>query len=95
MQVIDAVGVILSEDKLVCALFDGRYDAIGIVKIAGPDKEGKHYLDYTSPDGEERLYWLDKFGLLTEDELIDEAEKLKETQKRGLYEKLKLDFEGK
>lgn len=93
MQILDVTNIIIDDDKLVCALFDGRYDAIAIIKISEPDDNGKYHLNVTDPDGAERLYWLDRLGLLSEDELMAEAEKLKREQKRTLYEKLKLDFE--
>lgn len=93
MDIYDVTNVIVDDDKVICALFDGRYDAIAIIKISKPDDSSKCHLNVTDPDGAERLYWLDRLGLLPEDELINEAEKLKKEQKRTLYEKLKLEFE--
>lgn len=87
----DVTGVIISEDQLVCCLFDGREDlnAITIVKISDkPDKEGKFHLDCMNPDGADRVYWLDKFGLLDDEAMTKEVAKLADDPKRKLHAKL-------
>lgn len=92
MKLIDVTNVIVSGDKVVCALFDGRYDAIAIITIKTED-DGVPHLVSTDPQGAEKLFWLDRFGLLTVGELAAEAEKLERNERLQLYEKLKLEFE--
>ena len=90
-DIYDVTGVIISEDKLICALFDGRegLDAIMIVTISEkPDKEGKYHLVASNPDGEERVYWLDKFGLLDDEAMDAEVAKLNTDAKHKLLNKL-------
>ena len=88
-EIYDVTNFILTGDMLICAMFDGRYNSIAIIQVAGPDKWGKYKLDMTEPDKGERLYWLDKFGLLTEEDMQAEINELDKQEKRGLYEKLK------
>jgi hypothetical protein len=97
-EIYDVTGVIISEDKLICALFDGRegYDAIMIVKISEkPDKQGKYRLDCFDPDGEERVYWLDKFGLLDDAAMDAEVAKLATDAKHKLLNRLTADLKKK
>jgi len=95
-NIYDVTGVIISEDKLVCCLFDGRYDAIMIVQISEkPDKQGKFHLECSSPDGEERVYWLDKFGLLDDEAMDAEIAKLATDHKHKLLNRLTADLNKK
>lgn len=97
-EIHDVTGVIISDDKLICALFDGRegLDAIMIVKISdNPDKQGKYHLDCTEPDGEERVYWLDKFGLLDDASMTAEVAKLATDHKHKLLNRLTADLNKK
>jgi len=87
-EIFDVTNVILSEDKLVACLFDGRYGSIAIVSIVGPDKKGAYHLDMTEPMDAMRLYWLDKFGLMTEEDMDVELEKINKGEKRKLLNKL-------
>lgn len=94
----DVTGVIISEDKLICALFDGRegLDAIMIVKISDkPDKQGVYHLESSDLDGEERVYWLDKFGLLSEEAMDAEIAKLSTDHKHRLLNRLNADLNKK
>lgn len=97
-NIYDVTGVIISEDKLICCLFDGREDlnAIMIVKISDkPDKQGVFHLDCMNPDGEERVYWLDKFGLLDDETMDAEVAKLNTDAKHKLLNKLTADLKKK
>jgi hypothetical protein len=97
-EIYDVTGMIISEDKLICAFFDGRegLNAIMIVKISEkPDKQGVYHLDCRNPDGEERVYWLDKFGLLSSEEMDAEVAKLADDPKRRLLNKLTADLKKK
>ena len=91
--IFDTTNVILSEDKLVCVLFDGRYDSIAI--ITPINTNGQLKLQMSEPDGAERAYWLDRFGLLPEDELQAEFEKAKPSQREQLFDQMKEEFEPK
>jgi hypothetical protein len=91
--IFDVTNVILTEDKLVCALFDGRYDSIAI--ITPTDTNGELKLQMSEPDGLERYYWLDKLGLLPKEELTSLYETVKtEKERRDIYEKLKGEFDA-
>jgi len=92
LQIFDVTNVVISEDKLIACLFDGRYGSIAIVEIVGPDKKGLYHLQMREPDGDERLYWLDKFGLMTEEDMDAEVEKLSKDEKRRLFNKLQKEL---
>lgn len=93
-KIYDVTNVILTADRLVCAIFDGRYSSISIIRIDGPDRQGEYHLDMAEPSSRgERLYWLDKFGLLTEEDMQAEINDLNKQEKRGLYEKLKKEVD--
>jgi hypothetical protein len=87
----NTTNVIISENELICVLFDGRYDSIAI--ITPVNIGGQLKLQMSEPDGAERAYWLDRFGLLPEDELQAEFEKTKPNQRKQLFDQLKKEFE--
>ena len=94
MKVFDVTNVIITEDKLVAALYDGRYDSIMVI-MPKKDGEGNLFLEESEPDGFDRYYWLEKFGLLPEEELNEIMSNLQTSKDRkDAYEKLKLEFDA-
>jgi hypothetical protein len=83
-------------EMVVLALFDNRYDAITIIKpVLVRDKEGvitDVKLEQFDPDGAERLYWMEKFGMMTEADFQSEVQQT-ETDRKKLYELLRKEFE--
>jgi len=92
MKQFDVYSAIVDDDEVILALFDPRYNTVMIVK---PEitKDGEPKLKVLEPDGTERLFWLEKFGMITEEEFEAEAGKVEgETEKIKLFEKLKKDL---
>ncbi len=98
----DVCGAILLEDGAILGLFDPRYNAVKIVKPyvveIRDEKENvighEARLSASDPDGAERLYWLEKFGMITEEEFQEESAKITDKSgKKKLYELLKKEFE--
>jgi len=89
----DVTSAVVNREEAILALFDNRYASIMIVRPA-KDKEGNLELEVTEPDGAERLYWLEKFGIITEEDFQVEVEKLAPiTERRKLYDMLKKELE--
>ena len=89
----DVTSAVVNMEEAILALFDNRYASIMIVRPA-KDKEGNLELGVTEPDGAERLYWLEKFGIITEEDFQVEVEKLAPiTERRKLYDMLKKELE--
>ena len=96
MKIYDVTGVIVSDDELVTALFDGREGEESIMLIKPVQKDGKIILETSQPDGIERYYWLNKFGLLPDAELNSMyKQQSAERERREIYDKLKKEFESK
>ncbi len=94
MKIYDVTNAIVDEEQTVLALFDGRYNSIMIIKPVVIKRTGEPRLKTSDPDGAERLYWLEKFGLITEEEFQAEVQKLAPlTGRKKLYEMLKKEFE--
>lgn len=95
MKILDVTGVIVQDDQLVAALYDGREgeEAIAIVKPV--EKNGKFLLEVTDPDGLERYQWLKHFGLMSEEQLNEEYKKVQvEDERKKIYEELKKEFDA-
>lgn len=95
MKMLDVCSVIFQEDMLVAALFDGRegQEAIAIVK---PVIRGDiAVLEISDPDGLERYKWLEKFGLMTEEQLNELYKTVQaEDEQRLIYDELKMKFDA-
>lgn len=89
MQIYDITSAAVDDEQVVLALFDNRHNSVMIIRAT---EDGK--LETTEPDGAERLYWLEKFGMVTEEEFQAEVAKVKSrTGREKLYELLKGEFE--
>jgi len=93
MKIYDVTNVIIEDDKLVAAILDGRENSLMIIK---PTQDGDRLILETSePDGYERYYWLDKLGLLPEEELTTFYKEVKtEKERKAIYETLKGEFDA-
>jgi len=96
MEIYDVTSAVIKRDEAILALFDNRYNSVMIVRPAC-DEEGKTpYLIILEPDGGERLYWLEKFGMITEEEFQEEAKKLSsQNERQKLYELLDAELNPK
>lgn len=101
IHILDVTSAAIEEDsdneKVVLALFDNRYSAVTIIRpVAVKDKDGvitRVKLQVLDPDGAERLYWMEKFGMMTEEDFQAEVAQLApETERKKLYELLKKEF---
>ena len=81
-KVYDIQKAIVMDDEVALALLDARYKAVMVIK---PDKD-KFII--TEPDGEERIMWLLRLGVMTTTEAEDESAKLDKVQKQWLIKKL-------
>ena len=89
----DVTGAIVSREEAVLALFDSRNNTVMIVRPFIND-EDKPSLTIEDPDGAERLYYLEKFGMITEEEFEEEVKKLTpQLDRRKLYKLLSKEFE--
>jgi len=95
MEIYDVTNAIIDEDKVICALFDGRYDSLVLIEVKPKGNSGLWQLKLREPDDEERLYWVDKFGLLSEEEIQAEYERLllSPSMARAIYERMKAYYE--
>jgi len=97
----DITAAVVEEDGVIMALFDNRYNAIKVIRAlvvelkndAGEVVGHKPRLEAFDPDGAERVYWLEKFGMITEEELAEEAAKLKGVEKEKLYNRLEKELD--
>jgi hypothetical protein len=94
-QIYDVTGAVINRDEAIIGLFDLRYNTVMIVRPVYNKEDKKAELSIEEPDGAERLYWLEKFGMITEEEFQEEAQKLTSVVKRRrLYELLGEEFKG-
>jgi len=102
IKIYDVTTAAIEESKdseiVVLALFDNRYNSITIIRpVAVKDKEGiitRVKLECFDPDGADHLYWLDKFGIITEEDYQAEIDNLSLASKNKLYTMLKKEVEG-
>ena len=93
MKIYDVTNVAVDEEQVTLALFDNRYNSVMIIKPIMGRKPKKPKLKILEPDGAERLYWLEKFGMITDEEFQAEAQQLApQTERRKLHELLKKEF---
>jgi len=93
MKEFDVTSAIVDDDEVVLALFDNRYNSVMIIKPIINDETKQPELSIQEPDGADRLYWLEKFGMITGEEFQAEAEKVTgETEKLKLFERLKKEL---
>lgn len=88
----DVTSAVYREDEVVLALFDNRYNSIVIIR---PElqTDGSLKLTVSEPDGTERLYWLEKFGMITDEEFQAEVAQHKtRADKEALYDNLRYDL---
>ena len=102
IKILDVTSAAVEEDKdnqqVVLALFDNRYNSVTIIRpVPIKDKEGVITgvkLETFDPDGAERIYWMDKFGMMTEEDFEAEVAKLEPQEARKkVYEMLRKEFE--
>lgn len=94
MKLYDVTNAIVDDNEVVLALFDNRYNSVMIIKPVIDKKTEEPRLKTSDPDGTERLYWLEKFGMITSEEFQVEVSKLtSSTERKNLYEMLKKEFE--
>ena len=86
-KVYDIQKAIVMETEVVLSLLDTRYNAVMIIRPSG-DK-----FEISEPDGEERISWLLRLGVITMEQALTEASGLKTTQKRKLVELLQKQLE--
>ena len=96
--IIDVYAAIVREDEAVLALFDPRYDSIAIVRpIVFQDTNGKFIgvkLRLESPVDIEKLYWHEKFGIITDEAFNAEVLRLEsKLEKERAYELLSRDLD--
>lgn len=93
-QIYDVMAVIVQNDMLVAALFDGREGQEAIMIIRPVIKNGMAVLEKSEPDGLERWQWLDRFGLLPEEQLNEIYKKVQgEDERRQIYNALREEFD--
>jgi hypothetical protein len=92
-QIYDVTGAVVNRDEAIIGLFDLRYNTVMIVRPIYNKEDNRAELSIEEPDGAERLYWLEKFGMITEEEFRGEAKKLSSAkERRRLYELLGKEF---
>lgn len=90
----DVTGAIVAREEAILALFDNRNNTVMIVRPF-INEDGKAALTIEDPDGAERLYYLEKFGMITEVEFQEEVEKLTpQTNRRKLLKLLEKEFKS-
>lgn len=93
MKIFDVYSAAVDEEQATLALFDNRYNSIMIIKPIIKEKTGEAKLEVLEPDGAERLYWLEKFGMITDEEFQAEVLLLtSQTERKKLFEILKKEF---
>lgn len=95
MKIYDVTNAIVVEEKeVILALFDNRYNSVMIIKPVIDEKTKEPRLKISDPDGVERLYWLEKFGMITEEEFQADVQRLAPLpERKKLYEMLKKELE--
>ena len=94
MKIYDITTAAVDSEQITLALFDNRYNSIMVIKPIINEDSGKPELDVLEPDGAERLYWLEKFGMITEEEFQAEVKQLAPQANRlKLYQLLKKEYE--
>lgn len=105
MDIYDVTSAAYLEDEntIAMALFDNRYNSILLVRPAIKETVNEETgevlrtpcLTVTDPDGAERLYWHEKFGMIDAEEFQREAAALEPVSARQrLYELLGKEFKG-
>lgn len=91
--------------QVVLALFDNRYGSCMIIRpqafldtgppcpLCGESKVNSLKLQHFDPDGAERLFWMDKFGMITDEDYQAELAALETDPKKKLYNMLKAEVE--
>lgn len=94
MKIYDVTSAVVDEKEAVLALFDNRYNSVMIIKPVIDKKTKEPKLETSDPDGAERLYWLEKFDMITEEEFQADVQRLAPlTERKKLYEMLRKEFE--
>jgi len=93
MEILDVTSAVVNMEEAILALFDNRYNSIMIIKPI-IDEQGNPHLEVIEPDGVERLYWMEKFGMITEAEFQDEVGRLaSKNERQKLYKLLKKELD--
>lgn len=93
--VYDVTKAVVEEDEVVLALIDTR-DNSNSVMIIRPyiASDGSARWTAEEPDGTDRLYWLEKFGIITSAEFQAESATYADvTEKRALYQRLQEELD--
>lgn len=94
MKKFDVTNILISDDGRLIVAYNERYKSIMLIEPE-TTPEGEITVRIKEPDGIERDYWRHEFGLISEEEFLEVAKKLKvKEEKEKLYKQLKKEFEA-
>ena len=89
MKTYDVTSAVIDTGQVTLCLFDNRESSVIVIRAM----DGSELIT-SEPDGSERLFWLEKFGMITEEDFYVETQKLSSKASReNLYKLLRKEFE--